>query len=74
MAALGELMREQGIHVRTGTSVSSVLIDGRQVRGVELEGGEKIQSDIVISNADPMHLYNEIDRQETSVRRIAVQV
>ena len=67
VAALGKLMSENGIQIKTGTTVSSILVENRTVRGIELEGGERIFSDIVVSNADPMHLYNEmIDKKHQS--------
>lgn len=67
VAALGKLMSENGIQIKTGTTVSSILVENKTVRGIELEGGERIFSDIVVSNADPMHLYNEmIDKKHQS--------
>ncbi|MDA1265215.1 MAG: FAD-dependent oxidoreductase, partial [Planctomycetota bacterium] len=39
--ALGAAARAAGATVRTGTRVREVLIHGGQVRGVELEGGER---------------------------------
>ena len=67
VAALGKLMSENGIQIKTGTTVSSILVENKTVRGIELEGGERILSDIVVSNADPMHLYNEmIDKEHQS--------
>ena len=67
VAALGKLMSENGIQFKTGTTVSSIIVENKTVRGIELEGGERIFSDIVVSNADPMHLYNEmIDKKHQS--------
>lgn len=57
VAALGRLMTEQGIAVRLGTTVSRITLEGRRATGVALAGGETLAADIVVSNADPMHLY-----------------
>jgi len=57
IAALGHLMQEQGITVRLGTTVSRITLSGRRVAGVLLSGGETLEADIVVSNADPMYLY-----------------
>ncbi|MEO0799960.1 MAG: phytoene desaturase family protein [Pseudomonadota bacterium] len=58
--ALGKLMREEGIEVRLNTTVRELTLDGRKATGALLESGEKLKADIVISNADPMHLYRKM--------------
>jgi phytoene desaturase len=57
VAALGRLMREQGIAVRLNTTAANILMDGRRAVGAVLDTGEVIKADIVVSNADPMHMY-----------------
>jgi phytoene desaturase len=57
VAALGRLMREEGVDIRLNTTVDRVLIENGVARGVTLSTGETIAADIVVSNADPMHLY-----------------
>ena len=42
-----------GAELRTGARVKRILVEGLEVRGVELQGGEQILSKTVISNADP---------------------
>jgi phytoene desaturase len=55
--ALKRLMDEEGVETRTGATVASIEVrDGRAV-GVTLEGGETLPAEIVVSNADAMHLY-----------------
>ncbi|MEL6298273.1 MAG: phytoene desaturase family protein [Pseudomonadota bacterium] len=58
--ALGKLMREEGIEIRLQTTVRELQMEGRKARGVILENGETIASDIVVSNADPMYLYRKM--------------
>jgi phytoene desaturase len=60
VAALGKLMREEGVTIRLGETVSKILIESGVAKGVALESGEAIAADIVISNADPMYLYREM--------------
>jgi phytoene desaturase len=60
VAALGRLMEEVGVEIRLGETVERVQLDGRRATGVVVEGGRAIPADIVISNADPMHLFNEM--------------
>ena len=58
--ALGRLMIEAGVTVQLEKTVASVRCDSGRVRGVELESGESIAADIVISNADPLYLYGQL--------------
>jgi phytoene desaturase len=53
-------MREEGIHIRAQTTVESLLIRDARVHGVALAGGERLMSDVVVSNVDPMHLYGNM--------------
>ncbi len=68
VAALGKLMEEEGVDVRLDTTVRRICIKGGRAMGVELENGEFIPAGIVISNADPMHLYDGmISRREQGI-------
>ena len=60
MAGIAKLMEEVGIDIRLGETISRVTLSGRKVTGVLLDGGAKIPADIVISNADPMHLFTQM--------------
>jgi phytoene desaturase len=60
VAALGQLMREEGIEVRLGTTVDRILVSGKSAKGVRLSGGEEVMADVIVSNADPLHLYGEM--------------
>ena len=57
---LGRLMREQGIAVRLNTTVTSIEVAGDLVRAVLTGDGERIEADHLVSNADPVHLYNAL--------------
>jgi phytoene desaturase len=58
VAALGRLMQEVGIEVRLGETVERVALEGRRANGVVLTNGALVPADIVVSNADPMHLFS----------------
>ncbi|WP_187369342.1 NAD(P)/FAD-dependent oxidoreductase [Baekduia soli] len=52
VAALGDLLalgRDAGLTVREGTRVTGLLRDGEAVTGVELEGGQRLPADVVVS-------------------------
>jgi phytoene desaturase len=60
VAALGKLMAEQGIIVRLNTTAARIILDGQRAVGATLETGETLTCDLVVSNADPMHLYRQM--------------
>ena len=51
--ALAAAAKSAGVEIRTSSPVARILTEGDRVTGVELNGGEKIAADIVVSNADP---------------------
>jgi len=59
-AALDHLMRDVGIELAYGATVERVVIENRRATGVVLAGGTVEPADIVVSNADPLHLYREM--------------
>ena len=50
--ALVKGLKEHGGSLRTGVTVRSLLLDGDRVVGVELQNGEQISAQRVVSNAD----------------------
>ncbi len=58
--ALGKLMAETGIQTRMNTTVKEIVVEGGRATGVMLEDGEFIAADVVVSNADAMHLYGSM--------------
>lgn len=69
------LIKGQGGEIRYGAGVRGILLEGRTARGVELETGERIDADIVVSNADTAwsyaHLLPASKRRRWSDRRLA---
>jgi phytoene desaturase len=50
--AMARVCRELGVDLRLGTPVKQLVLEGRQARGVELAGGEKVFGDETVLNAD----------------------
>ena len=65
VSALTTLMAEEGIKLECNQTVSELVLDGRIAKGVMLASGQEINADVVVSNADPLHLYtNMIPKQK----------
>ena len=58
--ALTDLLNSLGVQVKLNTTVAKVQIKNSKVYGVKLENGREIVADIVVSNADPLHLYGSM--------------
>ncbi|MEM7283300.1 MAG: phytoene desaturase family protein [Pseudomonadota bacterium] len=59
---MSKLMLEQNIKTRLNTTVGRVLVENGSAVGVETDDGERIKANVVVSNADPTFLYqNMID-------------
>ncbi|MEE4301166.1 MAG: phytoene desaturase family protein, partial [Pseudomonadales bacterium] len=54
------LIEGQGSTVRCGARVVRILTENGRAAGVELEGGERIAADIVVSNADSAETYRTL--------------
>lgn len=52
---MAEVARRNGARIHLGRPVKSLLLDGREAKGVELADGEKIPADRVVINADFAH-------------------
>ena len=50
--AMEKVVREEGAEIHMSTPVKKLIVEGRTVKGVELDGGEKVYADEVIINAD----------------------
>ncbi|MCX7825430.1 MAG: phytoene desaturase family protein [Verrucomicrobiae bacterium] len=50
--AMAKVLGELGATIRLNTPVKQLLLDGRRVRGVELESGERVTGDELVLNAD----------------------
>jgi len=63
--ALHRLMAEEGIEVRLNTTVDKIETSSGRVSGVRLASDETLSADVVVSNADPLHLYqNMLDEND----------
>jgi len=62
-------LKRAGGEIRLKSRVKRIMLEGRKVIGVELESGEEILADVVISNADPEVTFGKlIGRDKLSPR------
>jgi phytoene desaturase len=54
------LATEMGVELRTNSPVAEILVEGGRATGVRLESGERIEADIVVSNADLPYTYKRL--------------
>lgn len=66
--AMGRVVIDQGGQIIPETTVDQILTKGKRVTGVRLENGREIAADIVVSNADPGHTYDQLLRQHAKKR------
>lgn len=57
---LVKLVESQGAVMRYNAPVKRIMVNGRRVTGVELESGEQLAADIVVSNADSAATYRRL--------------
>ena len=57
---LVKLIEGQGAKIRYGVDVKQILIENHVAKGVELASGERIEADIVVSNADAAFTYGKL--------------
>jgi phytoene desaturase len=72
--ALEKLMIEQSITIRLKQTVTEVTVVNGVASGVQLESGEKLNADIVVSDADPAFLYSSMVRSVPTVPKIKLKV
>jgi len=74
--AFEQLMREQGIRISLGETVSRIKVADGRATGVVLETGEELDSDLVVSNMDPVHVYREMlpASQVSNVAKLRVKI
>ena len=74
--SLARSAEASGVSIRTGANVKHILTNNGRATGVELEDGEVIDADIVVSNADPkrtyLNLLDESDLDEEFLNEIKV--
>lgn len=57
---LVKLIEGQGSTIRYGATVERIVVEAGRARGVVLEGGERLDADIVVSNADAAWTYRNL--------------
>jgi phytoene desaturase len=71
---LVRLLGEMGADLRLDAPVARIVVERGRVRGVELESGERIAADVVVSNADPSRVYgtmiDAVHRRRHTDRRL----
>lgn len=58
--ALGQLMQRHGVTVRLNTTITKINVENGVATSVLLADGRSIAADVVVSNADPAHLYESM--------------
>ena len=71
---LGKLMAEQGVVIRLKETVTRITIVNGTATGVLLESGEKLDADIVVSDADPAFLYSSMVGSAPIVPKLKLKV
>ncbi|MBW8366779.1 MAG: phytoene desaturase [Arenimonas sp.] len=71
--ALAKLMLEQGITIKLDTTVESIEVVGNDITAVVTGAGERIPADHLVSNADPVHLYNKLLPRSASKRSAKIK-
>jgi phytoene desaturase len=64
VSAMANLIRELGGTIRLGADVARIRVVDRRARGVTLNGGETLDADIVVSNADSAWTYRHLLKAE----------
>jgi phytoene desaturase len=64
VAGMMNLFKEKGGTLLLNAEIEKILTDNGQVSGLQLVSGQSYQFDIVISNADVVHTYTKLLKQE----------
>jgi phytoene desaturase len=60
ISAMAKLVTDLGGQIRLGAEVSRIRVVDRRAKGVVLAGGERVDSEIVVSNADSAWTYKHL--------------
>ena len=61
--ALQKRCEELGVNFEFNSLVQEILVDGNRAKGVTLETGTHIETDLVVANADAEYVYNNLVSQ-----------
>ncbi len=67
-------LKRSGGEIRLKSRVKRIMLEGRKVIGVEMESGEEIRADVVISNADPEVTFGRLIGREKLPPRLKRKV
>ena len=65
---MGDVIEDQGGTLLMDTEVDQIVIDGGRARGVRLASGLELGADVVVSNADAGHTYENLMRERPKKR------
>ena len=60
VTGLAKLMEEEGITVRLNQTITRLPVASKNISSVITESGEEKPFDLVVSNVDPVHLYDKL--------------
>jgi phytoene desaturase len=67
--SLAELMLRQGINIELNATVSKITVVDGEAKNIVLADGRVIHADLIVSNADPAHLYeNMLDTKQVDTQ------
>jgi phytoene desaturase len=73
VAALGTLMDEVGVAVRLNSTVDRIIVEQGVAQGVVMSTGERLDADLVVSDADPAFLYSKMIDKPAFVPRMKLK-
>jgi phytoene desaturase len=71
--ALAKLMEEIGVATRFNATVEEIVVEDGKARGVVLSTGERLDADIVVSDADPAYLYSRMISRPSFIPRMKLK-
>lgn len=72
--AYAERIVEMGGKVKTGTLVTSIIVENDRVRGVKTELGETYTSRYVVSNADPFQTFFKLVGEDKTPKKLVKKI
>lgn len=67
--AIGAVAEKYGTRIHLNSPVKKIIVSNKKTTGIELESGEIIDADIVVSNADLHHTEHTLLGEENSERK-----
>ncbi|MGI5237152.1 phytoene desaturase family protein [Dactylosporangium sp. CA-139066] len=62
-----------GVRVHTGAPVRSIAVSGSRAAGVVLADGARVPADVVVANADALHVYRDLLPSPRRARRLSAR-